>query len=96
MCGGVQLHVTDRHAFQPVRTSLSLLAALRDLSGSRFDWRRETYEFVSDRLAIDLLFGSPRERLALEAGTSAGDITRAWEEEETAFRRRRQSALLYS
>ena len=22
-----------------------------------FDWRRERYEFVSDRLAIDLLFG---------------------------------------
>lgn len=96
MCGGVQLHVADRHAFQPVRTSLSLLAALRDLSGSRFDWRRDTYEFVSDRLAIDLLFGSPRERLALEAGASVGDITRFWEEEETAFRRRRQSALLYS
>jgi uncharacterized protein YbbC (DUF1343 family) len=96
MCGGVQLHVTDRGAFQPVRTSLFLLAALREVSGSHFDWRRETYEFVSDRLAIDLLFGSPRERLALEAGTPVADIARAWEQEESAFHRRRQDYLLYS
>jgi len=96
MCGGVQVHVTDRGAFQPVRTSLFLLTTLREVSGSRFDWRRETYEFVSDRLAIDLLFGSPRERLALGAGTPVADITREWEKEETAFHRRRQDYLLYS
>jgi uncharacterized protein YbbC (DUF1343 family) len=95
-CGGVQLHVTDRAAFQPVRTSLHLLAALRDLSGDRFDWRRETYEFVSDRLAIDLLFGSDRERVALEAGKSASEIARAWEPEEAAFRQQRQEFLIYS
>ena len=29
-CGGVQLHVTDRDAFRPVRTGLAVLAALRD------------------------------------------------------------------
>ncbi len=95
-CGGLQLHVTDREAFQPVRTSLHLLAALRDLSGHRFDWRRETYEFVSDRLAIDLLFGSDRERLALEPGKSAAEIARAWEPEEAAFRQQRQEFLIYS
>ena len=33
-----------------------------------FAWRTEEYEFVSDPIAIDLLFGSDRERLALEAG----------------------------
>jgi uncharacterized protein YbbC (DUF1343 family) len=94
-CGGVQLHVLDREAFRPVRTGLAVLAALRELSGERFDWRREPYEFVADRLAIDLLFGSDRERRALEAGDSARAIARAWEKEEEAFRRRRQEFLLY-
>jgi uncharacterized protein YbbC (DUF1343 family) len=94
-CGGVQLHVTDRTVFQPVRTGLAVLAALRGLSGSAFDWRREPYEFVADRLAIDLLFGSDRERLALEAGRSPREIALAWETEEEAFRQRRQSYLLY-
>ncbi len=94
-CGGVQLHVTDREAFRPVRTGLAVLAALRELSGERFAWRAEPYEFVADRPAIDLLFGSDRERLALEAGRPAAEIARAWEAEEEDFHRRRADALLY-
>ncbi len=74
-CAGLQLHVTDQQAFQPVRTSLALLAAVRDLSGDAFVWRREPYEFVADRLAIDLLFGSAangtRWRKGSRRGTSA-------------------------
>ena len=94
-CGGLQIHVLDREAFQPVRTGLAVLAAMRDLSGGHFAWRREPYEFVTDRPAIDLLFGSDRERLALEAGRPLRDIMGAWEAEEEAFRRRRQEFLLY-
>jgi uncharacterized protein YbbC (DUF1343 family) len=95
MCAGVQLHVVDRESFQPVRTGLAVLAAFRDDAGDRFDWRREPYEFVSDRLAIDLLFGSERERTALEAGHPASEIALAWEADEEAFRRRREPFLLY-
>jgi len=94
-CGGTQIHVTDRKSFQPVRTGLAVLSAFRILSGDEFDWRREPYEFVSDRLAIDLLFGSDRERLALEAGESVQGIAKAWESEEQEFRRRRKPYLLY-
>ena len=94
-CGGVQLHVTDREAFRPVRTGLAVLSALRALAGERFAWRTEPYEFVADRPAIDLLFGSARERLALEAGCPAADIARAWETEEADFRERRREVLLY-
>jgi uncharacterized protein YbbC (DUF1343 family) len=94
-CGGLQLHVTDREAFRPVRTGLAVLAAMRDLSGGPFAWRTETYEFVSDRPAIDLLFGSDRERQALEAGQAPRDIARAWEAEEAAFRTARKEFLLY-
>ena len=68
---------------------------MRELSGDHFAWRTEPYEFVSDRPAIDLLFGSDRERLGLEAGVSASDLARAWEGEEEAFRRRRRDFLLY-
>ena len=85
-CGGTQLHVTDREAFEPVRTGLAVLAVLRELSGTRFAWRTEEYEFVTDRPAIDLLFGSARERLALEAGTPWRSIAAVWEAEEEAFR----------
>jgi uncharacterized protein YbbC (DUF1343 family) len=94
-CAGVQLHVTDRQAFQPVRTGLALLAALREQSTQGFAWRQKPYEFVSDRLAIDLLFGSDRERRALEAGMPVADICRSWEAEEEAFRQRRRPYLIY-
>jgi uncharacterized protein YbbC (DUF1343 family) len=94
-CGGVQLHVTDREAFRPVRTGLAVLATLRDLSGTRFAWRTTEYEFVSNPCAIDLLFGSDRERLALEAGKPWQEIAAAWESEEASFRKRRKPFLMY-
>jgi uncharacterized protein YbbC (DUF1343 family) len=95
LCGGVQLHVTDRAAFLPVRTGLAVLAALRGAAGGSFAWRTQTYEFVSHIPAIDLLFGSDRERLGLEAGTPWRELARAWEPEEEAFRAERRLALLY-
>jgi uncharacterized protein YbbC (DUF1343 family) len=94
-CAGVQIHVLDREAFRPVRIGVAVLAALRDEAGSDFAWRTEAYEFVADRLAIDLLFGSDRERRALEAGQSAKEMVRVWEVEEEAFRKRRERFLLY-
>jgi uncharacterized protein YbbC (DUF1343 family) len=95
LCGGVQLHVTDREAFLPVRTGLALLATMRELSGERFAWRTEPYEFVADRPAIDLLFGRDRERLSLEADTSVAEIASAWSADEAAFGKRREPFLLY-
>jgi uncharacterized protein YbbC (DUF1343 family) len=94
-CGGVQLHVLDRHAFQPVRTGVAVLSILRVLSGENFRWRTEPYEFVSDPIAIDLLFGSDRERSALGMGVTWREIAAAWEPEERAFRERRAPFLLY-
>jgi uncharacterized protein YbbC (DUF1343 family) len=94
-CAGAQAHVTDRAAFRPVRTGLAVLAALRELGAGQFAWRKEPYEFVADRLAIDLLFGSSRERVALEAGRPAKEIAKAWEPEEESFRQWRTDAILY-
>ena len=95
-CGGVQMHVTDRDLFRPVRASLALLVEMRRQDPERFAWRTETYEFVDDPIAIDLLFGSGRERLAIEADVDWREIAAAWEPEERAFAERRRGALLYS
>lgn len=94
VCGGCQLHVTDADAFRPVRTGLAVLAALRGAAPG-FAWRTEEYEFVRDRPAIDLLFGSDRERLALEAGVPWRATAAAWEGEEERFRQERRGHLLY-
>lgn len=94
-CGGVFVAVTDPEAFRPVAHGLLVLAAFREVLGDRFRWRTERYEFVDDKPAIDLLFGSDRERVGLEAGTPPGDLVRAWAIEEGAFRERRKPYLIY-
>jgi uncharacterized protein YbbC (DUF1343 family) len=94
-CGGVELHVTDRAVFQPVRTSLALLHHMRELSGKHFAWRIEPYEFIKDKLAIDLLFGSDRERMQMQSGMPWRDIIAEWAEEEADFLFHRKPFLIY-
>lgn len=72
LCGGVQLHITDAGAVDAMRTGVAVIRAAMAFEG--FDWRREPYEFVSDRLAMDLLFGHDAPRLALEDGASVDDV----------------------
>jgi uncharacterized protein YbbC (DUF1343 family) len=95
VCGGVQLHVLDREAFQPVRTGLTVVATMRELSGERFAWRTEPYEFVHDIPAFDLLLGSDRERRWLEAGKPLAELFQLWEVEEEQFRQTRREHLIY-
>jgi len=94
-CGGCLIAIDDYDEFRPVRTGLAVLIAFRELLGDAFQWRTERYEFVDHIPAIDLLFGSDRERLAIEAGASWQNIAAAWEREEADFRERRKPHLLY-
>lgn len=91
LCSGVQLHVTDRRAFRPLLTSVALLATARSFEG--FDWRREPYEYVSDRLAIDLLFGDDRPRRALEEGAGVDEVMGLLAEDGASIEARRKRAL---
>ncbi len=69
VCEGVFVHVHSRLLFQPVRYYLMLIKAIRDLYPSEFKFRKETYEFVSDRLPFDLLAGGSEIRNWLEEGS---------------------------
>ena len=95
LCRGVQPHVTDPSTFRPVACYSALLRLCRAQDPERFAWRTEPYEFVADPIAIDLLFGSSRERLAMEAGAEAADFRGSWERSEADFRMRRRPFLLY-
>lgn len=67
VCGGVQLHVTDRSTFRPYATYLALVAIARRLGGESFSFRTERYEFVDDVPAFDLLTGSAEARTRIDA-----------------------------
>jgi uncharacterized protein YbbC (DUF1343 family) len=95
VCGGVELLVTDRHAFPSYRAGVELLDALHRLWPEEFAWREAPYEFVSDRPAIDLLTGGPECREAIEKGAGLEDWIAGWKSDEEAFREERREILLY-
>ncbi|MEI6791536.1 MAG: DUF1343 domain-containing protein [Myxococcaceae bacterium] len=68
LCGGLQIHVTNKKSFLPVKTGMAIIWAAKQFEG--FAWRTEAYEFVSDRLAIDLLFGADTPRKILDSGAN--------------------------
>lgn len=96
VCGGVQLHVTNRDKLKPLLTSIAVLYTIKKLYPDDFTWRTETYEFVSDRLAIDLLYGNPTLRKQIEASTlSLNDLESTWREETKEFLPQREACLIY-
>jgi uncharacterized protein YbbC (DUF1343 family) len=94
-CGGCQPHVTDRAAFEPVRTAVELIAEFRREDPSRFAWRKPPYEYEHDKEPIDILYGTDQLRLTIDRGGDVGALVRAWEPEEEGFRRLRQPFLMY-
>jgi uncharacterized protein YbbC (DUF1343 family) len=95
VCGGVELHVTNRATFEPYRTGPWCVKVARDVDPEQFQWRTEEYEFVTDRLAIDLLAGSSKYRELVESGGNVDDWIATWEDELRDFARLRDEFLIY-
>jgi uncharacterized protein YbbC (DUF1343 family) len=95
LCGGAQVHVTERRRFKPFLTGLALIAVARRQGRGRFAWRRPPYEFERRRLPIDLLCGTDAIRKAVERGVRLGTLERGWQDALAAWRRRRAPYLLY-
>jgi uncharacterized protein YbbC (DUF1343 family) len=62
-CQGIQVHtdapVYDPHRFRPYRLVALFLKALRRIEPDYPLWRDFPYEYVTDRLAIDVISGGP-------------------------------------
>ncbi|MFF4630764.1 exo-beta-N-acetylmuramidase NamZ family protein [Streptomyces griseorubiginosus] len=84
--GGVQIHVHDRPAYDPVRTGIGLLVTARR-TWSDFAWRPDNW--------IDKLTGSTRVRTMIDAGAGTDEVVGGWQDELRAFRRIRKNYLLY-
>jgi uncharacterized protein YbbC (DUF1343 family) len=95
-CRGFQIHVTDPRRFRPYLTTLALLQDVAALHGDRFRWRQPPYEYVADRLPIDVLTGDPAVREAIDSGADLEDLEASWEGEIRAFRREARRHHLYA
>jgi uncharacterized protein YbbC (DUF1343 family) len=94
-CAGVQVHVTDRGRFDAFLTYVLLIHHARRQDLRSFAWRDPPYEYEHRKRPIDILCGTDRVRLTIEAGLSPRRLAAAWKKERTAFARRRTRYLLY-
>ena len=97
MCRGLFIHAEgpfyDHAAFKPWRLQSLAFKAIRRLYPDYPLWRDFAYEYVFDKLAIDVINGSPLLReWADDPNAVPGDLDaltvpdeRAWEEERMAF-----------
>ncbi|MGW6060055.1 exo-beta-N-acetylmuramidase NamZ family protein [Streptomyces sp. NPDC055189] len=84
--GGVQLHVHDREAYDPVRTGIALLVTAKK-TWSGFAWRSDNW--------IDKLTGTTRVRTMIDAGAGTGEVVAAWQDDLARFRAVRKRYLHY-
>ena len=95
LCRGFQIHVTDRNVFRPCRASLAIISALLKLYPGDFNWSDPPYEYVHDKLPIDVILGDDRVRRDLEQGRSILDMEKEWQGELERFIKKRSRFLLY-
>jgi uncharacterized protein YbbC (DUF1343 family) len=97
LCGGAQIHVTNRDRFRPFKTAVGILKAMAELYAKRFQWKRPPYEYEMKRMPIDILAGTDRLRKDIEGGVSVREMEEWWRDEGGTFnRRKRKKYLLYS
>ena len=101
LCNGVQLHVEDpahyaHTAFRPWRVQALAFKALRRLQPDYPLWRDFAYEYEHDRLAIDLINGSPLLREWVDdANATPADLDALARPDEAAWLDTRRPFLRY-
>ncbi len=83
-CAGVNIIITNRDDYQPVRVGLEMACQLRQLYPDK--WQRDHYNrLLADQAVFD----------AVNDGRSAAEIRDLYTDELNEFRRRREKFLLY-
>ena len=100
LCAGIQIHVDDpsyeHEGFRPWRLLALAFKALRALRPDYGLWRNFVYEYERDRLAIDLINGSPLLRDWVDdAEAMPADLDCAANIDEQSWREEREPFLLY-
>jgi uncharacterized protein YbbC (DUF1343 family) len=85
-CGGCQLHVTDRNAYQPVATTLAILSVVKQTYGDKLEFHAGYF---------DKVMGTATVREALERGEPVGQIVAGFQPGLAAFAKLRAPFLIY-
>jgi uncharacterized protein YbbC (DUF1343 family) len=94
-CGGVQIHVTDRDAFEPVQTGIAIVKTAYEMYPDDFRWKDPPYEYEYTRNPFDVIAGTTKLREQIERGASLDAIIESWQPGLDGFRAVRKRYLLY-
>lgn len=96
LCGGAQIHITDREKFRPFKTGVAVLKAVYDLFPDYFAWRQPPYEYETERMPIDILAGTDRLRKDIENGEGLERMEEWWKTHCSEFQKKvRRRFLMY-
>lgn len=101
LCHGVQIHcedpaLYDHEAFRPWRLQALAFKAIRRLYPDYELWREFSYEYVFDKLAIDVINGSPLLREWVDnPNATADDLDAITVPDEEAWAKERAPYLIY-
>ncbi len=100
LCRGVHIHAEgpgyDHYGFRPWRLQALAFKAIRLLHPDYPLWRDFPYEYVFDKLAIDVINGGPALREWVDdIGATPGDLDAVTEPDEDAWADARQAYLRY-
>ncbi|MBI4179871.1 DUF1343 domain-containing protein [bacterium] len=86
ICGGAQIHVTDRRSFRATLTGAAVLKAFRRLDRG-FRWKSPPYEYETRKYPIDILAGTSRLRRMIDRDAPVSAFREWFLEDARAFRR---------
>lgn len=95
VCGGCQLHVTDRRVFASVTVAMVLMQSIQRQDPRAFAWREPPYEYEEVALPIDILAGTERVREQMDHDVPASEIAAGWAPGIADFEETRRRFLLY-
>ncbi len=95
VCGGVEVHVTNRRKIDAFFAYLVLIEKARAQNRKKFVWRKPPYEYELIKPPIDILCGTSDVREAIEAGRPVRKFRSEFASAARAFEVIRKPYLLY-
>ncbi|MFC2158108.1 exo-beta-N-acetylmuramidase NamZ domain-containing protein, partial [Acidobacteriota bacterium] len=86
LCGGCQIHVTERAMFRSFSTTLHIIKTIKDLYPDKFQFHPDYF---------DKIMGTAKVRLLLEEGRHVSEMIDGFRVEIAEFERFRKDYLIY-
>jgi len=95
VCGGVQIHVTDRRQINAFEVGVKLLAAIVEHFRDGFAWKNPPYEYEYERMPVDLIAGTQKLREAIDSRKGLSRFLESAREQVSQLQKVRKKYLLY-